>query len=672
MKRSRLLSKYIFILILSCSLIFLCFSFVLYKISFIDFIKYLVFQVFYIVLPGCFIYRKLKLKDDTIEKLTIAYGLGIVFTIVQYYIFYIINIKILLFIVGPIISSFELTILFKNKKSKQKIKQIPYGLLSLFIIIFMLMIVCFTLYNPLPYLVGKGSYYQDLLWYIGNVQSHIRNVMPIDSRLSGVAFKYHYFMTLHVAVMQYVTKIDTAALFMQFSHMGKIAFLFFSLYALGKYIFHSSKKAFAFVFIYFFSSSASAILDINKIDGSFLNVNFQDVICIPSGFALGLGFMCLTVLFLMKQFKEEKLNISYLIATSAFLFATAGSKGPMGAMIVAVILVVMLISIVKGQYNKIIGIYSVILVLVFLVVYKFLLSQGDATLGLSFGYILKGTVLAKYITGSLSLVALIPVHFILYLPFAAPIFIIWFFQRVGNLKKIELYQFFLGGIVICGVMATYLLKHDGHSEMYFMMAAIPFIEICALELIFDNYSKINALCKTVLFALLLLSVSSTGFTICKISTITYNKALLVWNKAQYESESSKNSITKYEYEGMNWIKCNTPTDAIIAGDRYYYSEGKANKQARYFYYSAFSQRQFYLEGWYYHFKLGSPISDKKIRVMGDFYRGKQSAMDELRRANVSYILVSKSVHPNLKLNYNELELKFKNRDIEIYSVKKSE
>ena len=668
MKPSKKLSKYFFILISFCSLIFLYFAFILYKISVANLLKYIAFQIFYIALPGCFIYERLKLKDEIIEKLTISYGLGIVFTIIQYYIFYWINIKMLLFIVGPILSIFELITMLKNKKCEHVKKQIPYGLLSLFIVIFMLMFVCFTLYNPLPSVTGRGSYYQDLLWYIGNVQSHIRSAAPIDSRLSGLAFKYQYFMTVHVAVMQYITKIDCIALFFQFSHMGKIAFLFFSLYTLGKYIFNSSKKATIFVFIYFFSSSADVLMDVTKTTGSFLNVNFQDVIYITSGFALGMGFMCLTVLFLIKQFKEKKLNIAYLITTSVFLFATSGSKGPLGAMVIAVMLVVMLISITQGRYNKVIGIYNGILLLIFSVVYKFLLSEGDATLGLSFGYVIKGTVLAKYITGRLSLAALIPVHFLLYLPFASPIFIIWLIQRIWHFKKTELYQFLLGGIVICGVMATYLLKQDGHSEVFFMMGAVPFLEICVLELIFNNYKKIHMANKVILLFLLVLSVSTTGLTIFKVGSITYNKALIVCNKSGYEAGSSKNSITKYEYEAMNWISCNTPTDAIIAGDRYYYSESKIGKNARYFYYSAFSQRQFYLEGWYYHFKLGSPILDKKLQVMDDFYKGKQSAMDELKRENVSYIVVSKSVHPNLKLTYKNLKLKFKNRDVEIYSV----
>jgi len=678
MKDSKSLSKNIFILISLCTFIFLCLAFIFYKISFIDFIKYLAFQVFYIALPGCFIYRKLRLKDETIEKLTISYGFGIVFTLIQYYIFYLINIKMLLFIVGPIISSNELITLFKNKKRKTvtkgtvtkpiTTKQIPYSLLSLFTLIFMLMFICFTLYNPLPSVVGRASYYQDLLWYIGNVQSHIRNVVPIDSRLSGVVFKYHYFMTVHVAVMQYVTKIDTTALFFEFSHMGKLTFLFFSIYTLGKYMFRSSKKASAFVFVYFLAGSAGAIMDITQTPGSLLNVNFQDIIFIPSGFALGMGFMCLTVVFLMKQFKQRKINISYLIATSAFLFATTGSKGPLGSMIIAVLLAVMLISIVQGRYNKVLGIYSVILSLIFLVVYNLILSDGAATLGLSFGNIIKGTILAKYITGNLSLAALISVHFLLFLPFASPIFIIWFVQRVRKVKSIDLSQLLIGGLVICGIMATYLLEQDGHSEMYFMMAAIPFIEICALEWIFNNYRKIHIAFKVVLLALLVLSVSTTIFDICKISTITYNKALVILSKTQYEAKSSKNSITKYEYEGMNWIKNNTARSAIIAGDRYYYNEGKVGKEARYFYYSAFSQRQFFLEGWYYHFKLGSPIVDKKLQVMNDFYKGKQSAMDELKRENVSYIVVSRCVHPNLKLTFKSLELKFKNRDIEIYSI----
>lgn len=672
MKQSKGFMKKIFIGFSIISIVFLAAAFIIYRISFIDLLKYLAFQVFYIALPGYLIYRVLRLKGDGVEKLTISYGLGVVFTIIQYYAFYFINVQVLLFIAGPLMSAVEITMLVKDRKKTAvpvEHLEIPYGMLILFIIVFMMMFVTFTLSNPLPSVIGSASYNQDLLWSIGNMQSHIRNIIPVDSRLSGLVFKYHYFMTLHLGVIGYVTKIDLAALYFQFANIGKLALLFFSLYILGKQVLNSSKKAIFFVFIYFFSSCASGIANLKHPYGLFLNVNFIHVVSSPMGNELALSLMCLTVVCILKQFKESKLNIGYLIAATLFLFAATGSKGPIGAMIAAVVVAVLIISIFQRKQSKILAIYCIILVLIFLTVYKLLLSTGDPTLGLSLGYTVRDTILGKYITGRMSLLVCIFLHFILFLPFAAPLFIIWMVQRLRNLKNTDSSQFLIGGLAICGIMATYLLKQDGHSELIFMMAAIPLIEICALQLIFDNYEKMKFIGKAVVVSLLVLSVSTTVFTLYNYGNTAFQIGRAVKTKAFYENEPVRNGITRYEYEGLNWIKNNTTQDAIICGDRYFYSDSKVDSEARFFYYSAFSERQFFLEGYYYHFKQGSPILDRKLQLMKEFYSGSESAFEALKKEHISYVIVSRIEHADLSLPYKGLDLKFKNRDIAIYEVK---
>ena len=144
---------------------------------------------------------------------------------------------------------------------------------------------------------------------------------------------------------------------------------------------------------------------------------------------------------------------------------------------------------------------------------------------------------------------------------------------------------------------------------------------------------------------------------------------MIIKKSEIEAIPSPNSITKYEYEGMNWIKENTNKNAIIASDRWYIQNSL--KDARYFYYSTFSDRQFFLEGWLY-----SNLETRRINILKNkkriskilFSKEKNNKADIMKLNNINYLVVSRFSNPDLEIDNEGIELLFENRDIKIYGL----
>lgn len=675
-------SKKLNYMIISLVGIFVLIGMIFYKISFLDFSKYLLFQLIYVYIPGRLIYRALKLEEEDLGRIITSYGLGIILTIVEYLIFYTINTRNMLYFLGPIFSLIECVFVIYDLRLNRRRFSISVAniqLVTIFFAVFFITFIGFTLQNPSPVLIGRNSYPQDLLWTIGNTQALIRNFPPIDSRLSKVAFNYHYFNSIHFAVASYVTKIHTIDMFFQFSQIGKLFLLVFSTFFLGKTYFNHEKKALLFTFIYLFSNSASSILILKSRVEPFFNMNFAHLTYNAFGYEMAISFMFLSITFLLKQLNKDKFDFRYFLCSVFFLFGTTGCKGPLGAMIVSVIFAIIIILFIQHKKVNILIPYIAVLTTVFLTTYLYFIGGNSSSSGgLDFyiGSIVKDTIVGQTITqlcgnGIISkiLIALsIPMHFVLFLPFASVPFAIWFYGRLKDIKNTRTLDFLIGGIALCGIIGAYVLTQDGHSEMYFIMAAIPFIELCALNWLFKNYRSLRYYLKSLVKVSLVISISTTIFIVLTLSISAFRQVRTVYTKTQKEGAPFYHVITKYEFEAMDWIRNNTDINSIIAGDRYYYDSGEDDVNARYFYYSVFSERQFYLEGWYYRFRKRNRILNDKIDTMNGFYRGNVKALNKLQEENVSFIVVSRYLNDRFKPYNKKLKLVFENRDVRIYSI----
>jgi hypothetical protein len=658
----------------------------IYNTPIYNMIKYILFQVFFIMLPGMLVYRILRFNKGGIYKFTLSYGFGIIFTILSYFFFYVLDSRQLILYVGPVLSFLEIGLFIKDykrldkKQDKNNDINVLFQLIAIFSTLVLITFFGLTLSNPMPSDVGATTFNKDLIWTISNAEALVKGYPPMDSHVSGIILKYHYFISVHLAVINYVTKINIVELFYKFFYIGKLLFLVFSSYILSKTFFKDSKKALSFTWVYFFTNCASMSYASRNGYGAFINVNFVHLTDDPFGFELAIAFLFLCVSLVIESIRCKSIKVPHIIGIGLFIMAAIGSKGPLGAILLLVLIAAYIIYSIKQRPQINIVLIIGEMLVIFLVMYFWLLNVGANSSQIQLGYLVSDTILKSSIdklTGIGSLNKLlnllsIPVHFVLFLPFAAIPFLLWFYKRLIKITLVSLEELVIGGIAICGILATYILKQIGHSEVYFIMTAIPFIELCAIDWLSKNFLKSSWVFKCFVIITLIVSMTTTFY----MSLYQYEKGKSALREAVYklnlEAAPQDDSMTKYDYEAMIWLKNNSKQNDIIATNRNYNYQVNNMDTAQYFYYSTFSERNFYLEGWTniyaYSSEADKKIIEDKIEINDKIFSNNETAYKEIEKANINFLVLSKYINPNMKLTHKNIMSVFENRDVIIYKV----
>jgi hypothetical protein len=525
------------------------------------------------------------------------------------------------YFVGPVLSVTVLINYFRNNgfDNQVLIKTIKDVLPPQFWFIYAaLVFITFwglTLANPTPNLVGTASYPQDVLWMIGNAEALMRNIPPFDARLSGVVFNYHYFAAVYWAAMSYITGINLFDIVFKYYQIGNLLLICGSVYVLGKTVFNNIKKAVIFMWVYFFTACASLRWPIFNGYGLFANINFVHITTNPFGFELALPLCILCSVLCIKQIGGNRIHWGELIASAAFIFACTGAKGPSGFMIIGALFAVIIITLITRRSSSLV-IYTLVLSGVALLVFiSFITSiypaTGESIMSISPGYIARGAVPGlnqllhvEHLTENVvrvPAVILIPLHFILFLPFASILFLAWLFRQLPQLLKITNQDIFLITMASVGIVLTYLFEHRGGSQLYFIMFSIPFITVCGMKWLNENYNRLNNwLNLIILFLFIIASISAVSMVSYQIQRGNFYTTMVLKEKNKPgDHRIYPDAITSYEYEAMQWLNKNTDNKALIASNRWYYDQDKSSSHSRYFYFSTFSERQLYLEGWDY-------------------------------------------------------------------------
>jgi hypothetical protein len=675
------IASYIFLLV---TILFLLYGFWLYQTDPLDLIKYLLFQVFFIFLQGSLFIRMVRLYVKGIERVVYSYGLGIVITILEYFVCYSLHFSKGIFIIGILVSTIESVFIFKNLLLKKYnpihgFLLVPFPLWNIFSIILLVTMFGFILYNPLPSVGGAVTFNQDLLWNIGNLEAAQRGFPIEDSRVAEVPLYYHYFGSIHLAVMSLITGIEPTELFFKFSQLGKVFLIIFSAFLLGKTFFRDTTKGLWFTWIYFFTSCASLNKVMDNGYGSFLNINFLHITVKPIGFQFSISFLFLAAVLLIKQFRETTICHNLLIAFGLLSFFCIGTKGPVGLVLVGVVLAIMFLSLVFNKdKTRQISIYAFSLTLVFIGSYFAFIKNSTSSLGFQLGYTMRDTAVWKYIKeyGTFGInedwliIPAIMVHLILFLPFAMPLFVLWVRDRIKMFNRLPYEELLVGGLAICGICGTLIFKQDGHSELYFILTAIPFIELTALAWLFNNVARLSTVSRFLIFSLFLIGSYTTFANVIDQFIEGKKKVEIVQSRLNYYGPPGYNQITSYEYEPMLWLKEHSSTHDLIATNRHYYFGTKPDGTERYFYYSTFSNRRYFLEGWAYYYSRETFKDVPKDRQLLNqkIYSNHPDAEEILSRYHIKYIVVSKFENPELSLTYDIAQMVFSNRDVDIYKV----
>lgn len=668
--------------------------------SFINLALFFAYIVVWVYLPGRYICGKIKVDfESKITSVLLEFFIGLIFIFLQYFLFGLLNIRNGIYFISPVLFLAELYKIIKNppKIHLQNIFTMNNSLIfTLYAIVFSISMLNLQFTYRAPEVSPIISLNQDLVWHMGNINALAQKFQPIDPRINGIIFRYHYFPDLLYAICMQITDIPADIMLISLSPYLITCCIVSSIYSFAYEFIYNKKFIVLFCYLSLFSGAASSYFLINfKYPASLFLFHIIDN---TNGAAFALSTSIMFVIILKKLVlinNEDKIQYRNLMLYGILImFLCAGMKGPFAAVLVLALVFLSVYAFIfkEKNYKKIIQ-FSILSILSFSIIYYLLISGPKGAAGVSFSFIdtVKRSPISKLFV-STSYVLAIPVEFIFIIAgFSLPFIISFFYfmyivsakERIEKnvyIKENNFIIFFLLSASIIGLGAFYFLSQPGFSQVYFLFVAVPFIQMIGFNYFFYIERHIKKCFVYIIRLFCIISISYGLFTVL-IGTINEAKPLYrnLRDRNKYtnisEVKSGSSYITNNEYKAMIWIRKNTNYKSTFSTDRQtLIGDGSYNEELflmnRFFYYSAYSQRRFFLEGYSYS-SISSEEVSKKLEIVKLLYSEDYNNKCQLARENnIDYIIVSKYIHPDLIISEPGIEICFKNQDITIYKIVK--
>lgn len=221
-------------------LLFVLISAFLNRLSVSEIVLTLLYQVVVYALPGVAIILLLGIRVETdVELLGYTFIAGYCYNIILYYIIVPLGIQQYVRWIGLILGALSLFIIYKKrgllscKADGQGMKICSVGAAGYALLMF----VAYNGNGITPNLTGATDYYtyhRDILYWIGNLNSLMKQYPPISPReYSSGSFNYHYFSSLQLAIQSLFTGIDAVVTCIGLYFHATIGMIVFGTYLLA-------------------------------------------------------------------------------------------------------------------------------------------------------------------------------------------------------------------------------------------------------------------------------------------------------------------------------------------------------------------------------------------------------------------------------------------------------
>lgn len=520
--------------------------------------------------------------------------------------------------------------------------------------------------------------FHDLVWHMGIVNAISKDFFPICPWSgAGIELKYHFFCDLLYGIIMRISGISADVQILQCGSFLTAYLYTTSTYALFKELLNKNKMA--------------ALFAVMIIPATFVPTNLIEHILVNTN-NVATAFSCLMciIIIINTGLKDNVKIVSTSIILALFVYLLTGLKGPFGAVFLTALIGTCVFSFLfKTRKKNSVFIYTIMGTVSFVATYIIFLtgSTSKTTYGVQFvlGATMKYSFLSdifynfvesdgvdQYLKYIVLIVYVMIIMGACFLPF-----LFQFFKEIKNLwlryKPINEMIILNCAVVIIGFTAWMLLNFDSNNQMYFAFASVPSLVFIATW--YFTEERIGTV-KRVICSITIILILFGGITVCKGVKYWVNKSIIEYRASQngdYEEELHRFSYS--EYQAMLWLRDNTEKEALIAGDRYslsriggnYDTENRFN--SRWFYYTAYSQRTFFLEGTGYGGVTGAKQRQELYEKNESLYDLKNKNRENLTKMlGIDYIVVSERIHPGLNLTSDKIEQCYVNRDIQIYKV----
>ena len=642
---------------------------------------YFLGQIAFTLIPGMAMGAALSVSGEKIKYHIISYFLGIFINIVFYVAFYLAHLQDFLLYGMIAASALGVFGLYKKRSYLKSLQTNNAGgaILSIATAICLYMLLSYTIFNNFtPDVTPNTLYYHDMLWNTGNITALYLQFPPQDLHNLGLSFNYNYLYTMFLAVYKNLFGISSFDLNFKLFAVTQIVLFTSSIYLLFQKITHNMVWVAAAIFLVLF---ADGILFAHILWAAF-STTFGLVFC---------GLAAYWFFKYMENMETARVGDKSFWLMALFFGMAMFAKSTFALVLLAGMGTVLLSQLICKKNIKIMLLHGVVLIAITALAYISILGNGYNVLtrGLTtlmldanppyfqwavqnWGNALSPTLIkvlcypvflaTQYTTVTVSFFVLLAAV------------IKW---RAEGIKK----ELFLLASIAFGVILASVTTQPGGSNALFIMICQP-IALLGIAVVFKRYFSLKD-AKPVLRRVLCITVCAlvglgTVLTIQGIVTADARDGrfkmyppLALTDHPVVDNISKPNTISFPEYLGMLWLRDNTPKDAIVAGDRFYYLNSKDPAHARYFDYTAFSERQFYLEGFNYtntNEKNFEQIISGKLETLKRVFINDPDAIARLKAAGVTYLVRSDFIHPDFQLDPQYGRIVFANQAIIIYQL----
>ena len=680
-------TKYAVVIIAAGYLLWGVAAYVFLAMPLLDILKFLLFQVLAVALPGIAIYKLFNLKLSPLEGLTLSYAFGIAALCAVYFLFApfgamdYIKYGVLALALGSIVVLVlkrGLSLSAKADEGEMRIALIvgAFALAASFITL--------SAANLDPLLAGARGYFHDTMNGVSLTVSASRSFPMTFLQMSGTEHRYHILYFAYGAIMKLCTNIDAFEVTTKLTLITISPLIAAAIACLAKKALKSNiLTAVACVFAVVIPSGTSAMY------------LFRDTI----GYPFGLAFAILTVLLFFKaeDTSSRKINRCH-VASLICLLVTTGGKGPLAVTVLFGICFCLLLRLIREKDWSVI-LKGLLFAVPFVISYILLYGNGASdSMGIYPLFSATGTDFAQSIAGRLPAFLYYPLSILYYVFSLDYVIFICFIATIiyfiiAKKRYNILVDFTFGGLLIGYVLAN-IFKQMGSSEWYFIFVMAPFAVIalayCVCSLLGICEKKWQRLLG---FALTLGISAFIIVTNCILSFNSYygddysttvkqgvcaaikysriSDERILTNEqlaAAHDTDARRTFVTKGEYEGYLWIRDNTPEDSVIADSKYLVYN-------KCFTGSSFSERSFYLEGaGFVTMEDSNSNTEEKLRrestlhFLYDFLDDGMCVI--LASEGCDYIIIDDYVTPDFSVREKYGTLVFENEDVKIYKLVK--
>ena len=591
------------------------------------------------IIPGIAIQKLCKTLDycDYNKLILSSFAVGYSFSLILYFICLILGVQKYIIVPSIVILILGLFYIRKDILSLYKLKAYNTGFLALVLsLAYLTAFVCTQLCNLSPEVAGTQDAYMDLIFWFRNAVAATKSYPLPDLSVMDNYIYYHYFSSIGLAYIHYITHIELFDLCFTYSYLINLLLFVGSIYVLMSEYTSNKKLLYLSIVIILFTTSYENIL---------VTTYITQLYAVSNGFVEGLSLSLFSYYFFKKSCSAQGTFTPWYLSLMVF-FCAIGCKAPVAIVVLFGILFnLMIIGVRRKEYKK-----TMVLAVCYITIFCLVMMTVVLNIHPSFQSSPHGGVSPSYITVfrtgfptfTAPLIQLVPnvtIQALLY--FAMYIMLNSFLVVVCGLIALKHYKTIKWSILDYGPLAIFLLGYflflftnqAGFSQSYFYFVTIPFGFVFLISMYDNNAFKLQKWEKQSLIAMTIIGLFFFVYAV---------RCWVVGNKLGEKrilTEIKGNSLDENEFDALRWVRDHTEKNAVLLSNKI-----SAKEMGRRSYVvSAFTERQVFLEGYEYGVSVNDPVISARREHIINMFENNTDESAYFKKNGVTHFVIFKNL-----------------------------